>query len=146
MLAETTGPGLPRTMLHLAALLPLAGRGQWEEAEAHATNGAEAATNPFEHALAWMGRAVLAHARGQHDKVIDAVASLRATGDEGAVDEPGGPWPWQELQVEALIGTAGWTRPKRSWPLSSPGRSSRQPGGGRGCGPAARLPGSGQGI
>ena len=106
VIAETTGPGLPRTMLHLAALLPLAGRGQWEAAEEHAAKGAEAATNPFETALAWMGGAALAHARGQHDKVIDAVASLRATGDPGAVDEPGGPWPWQELQVEALIGTS----------------------------------------
>ena len=38
-MAETTGPGLPRTMLHLAALLPLAGRGQWEAAESTRPRG-----------------------------------------------------------------------------------------------------------
>ncbi len=103
-LAEAGGPGLPRTMLHLAAILPLAGRGQWEAAEAHAAKGAEAAATPFDQALAWMGRATLAHARGQHGKATTAVASLRAVCDEGAVDEPGGLWPWQELQVDALIG------------------------------------------
>ncbi len=103
-IAEAAGPGNPRGMLHLAALLPLAGRGMWEAAEAHEAQAATAATNPFEQALAWMGSAVLAHARGWHGKVIDAVASLREVGEGGAIDEPGGPWPWQELQVDALIG------------------------------------------
>ena len=102
-IADAAGLGSPRAMLHLAALLPLAGRGQWEAAETHEEKGAKAAANPFERALACMGTAVLAHARGWHGKVIDAVAALRAEGEEGAVDQPGGPWAWQELQVEAFI-------------------------------------------
>ncbi len=103
-IADASGPGNARTLLHLAAILPLAGRGRWEAAEAHEQEGAKAATNPFEEALAWMGSAVLAHARGWDGKVIEAVESLRAVSESGAIDEPGGPWPWQELQVDALIG------------------------------------------
>lgn len=103
-IADAAGPGNPRGMLHLAALLPLAGRGMWDAAEAHEEQAVAAATTPFEQALACMGSAVLAHARGWHGKVIDAVAALRDLGEGGAIDEPGGPWPWQELQVDALIG------------------------------------------
>ncbi len=107
-LADAAGPGNPRVLLHLAALMPLAHRGQWEAADFHAEQGVRAAVSPFETALAGVGSAVVAHARGWHGKVIDAVASLRAVGESGAVDEPGGPWPWQELEIDALIGTGGF--------------------------------------
>lgn len=103
-IADAAGPGLPRTMLHLAAVLPLAGRGQWAAAEAHEAMAADTAVTPFEQALAGMARVALAHARGQHGKVVEAVAALRGLGERGAVDAPGGPWPWQEPLVEALIG------------------------------------------
>ena len=101
-LAEDAEVLLPVSTFHLSASWPLAARGEWDSAEGHAKAAAEKANSPSATAMAKMAEAVVAGARGQHQRVIDAVTSLRALGS--AVDEPDGWWPWHEPYVGALIG------------------------------------------
>jgi DNA-binding CsgD family transcriptional regulator len=88
--------------VHASATWPLAGRGEWDSAEGHAKAAADRASSPCTMAVAKMAEAVVAGARGQHQRVIDAVTCLRGLG--AAVDEPNGKLPWHELYVGALIG------------------------------------------
>ncbi|MFP5376215.1 MAG: helix-turn-helix transcriptional regulator [Acidimicrobiia bacterium] len=99
------GTGSP-SALHAAMAWPRAGRGEWEAAEAHAAKANAAAAAPIEQAFAGLADAVVGRARGDHQRVVDAVARLRAVDSAGALDEPAGLWPWQELLVESLIGMA----------------------------------------
>jgi DNA-binding CsgD family transcriptional regulator len=89
--------------VNAAAVWPLAATGQWEAAEAHADCAACAARTPFELAMARVAEAAIGSARGEHERVLDAVAGLRRVGAPGAIDEPGGFWPWQGLLIESLI-------------------------------------------
>ena len=100
-LAEDAEFLLSLSSLHAVAAWPLAGRGEWDSAEGHARAAADTANTLFTTAMATMAEAAVAGARGQHQRVIDAVTSLRAMG--AAVDEDD-LWPWRELYVGALIG------------------------------------------
>jgi DNA-binding CsgD family transcriptional regulator len=102
-IAEGANLFFPRSTLHAAAVWPLAGFGRWDAAQAHADGAGAVARGPWETAMAALARGALAHARGRHQEVLDAVAVLRSFGTAGAVDEPDGFWPWQELYVDASI-------------------------------------------
>jgi ATP/maltotriose-dependent transcriptional regulator MalT len=105
-LSEDAGVVFSRSLLHAVAVWPLAGRGQWDEAEGHVARAAGAVRTPLDLALARMADAVVGRARGHHQRVLDSVTAVRAIGAPGAVDEPSGLWPWQELLVESLIAVA----------------------------------------
>lgn len=99
------GTGSP-SALHAAMAWPRAGRGEWAAAEAHAARADAAAATPIDEAFARLADAVVGRARGDHQRVVDAVARLRAVDSAGALDEPAGLWPWQDLLVESLVAMA----------------------------------------
>ena len=92
---------------HAAACAPLAGRGDWEAATAHADaarRAAEVASAEFAGiAQAAMAGALLARARGDHESVIHALEPLLPLADLGGIGEPG-ILDWPILYSEALVG------------------------------------------
>ncbi|MDQ4068964.1 MAG: AAA family ATPase [Actinomycetota bacterium] len=102
-LSECAGLASSESLVHAMAAWPRAGRGEWTAAEAHVSRALGVARCPSDIALARMADAAVARARQQHQRVVDAVTALRALGAPGAVDEPGGLWPWHEVYVDALI-------------------------------------------
>ncbi|HEV2069924.1 MAG TPA: LuxR C-terminal-related transcriptional regulator, partial [Acidimicrobiales bacterium] len=100
-LADDAEFRLSLSSLHAVATWPLAGRGEWDSAEGHVQAAADTANTLFTMAMAKSAEAAVAGARGQHQRVIDAVTCLRAM---GAAVEEDDLWPWHELYVGALIG------------------------------------------
>jgi DNA-binding CsgD family transcriptional regulator len=102
-IAEDAELGSAKSLVHASAAWPAAGRGDWEIAEAHVSRAIAAARCPSDLALGRMADAVVAFARGDHERVVGAVAALRVLGSPGAVDDPAGLWRWQEVYIDALI-------------------------------------------
>ena len=92
--------------MHAAATAPLAGRGDWEAARAHAEAAAQCASRVRDEtsiADAGMSRAMIAAARGDHDAVVAALTPVARMPDREGIDEPGARWSWQELHADALV-------------------------------------------
>lgn len=51
---------------------------------------------------ACLARAQVAEARGDHDRVVEALAPIVRLAPRDSVDEPGF-WPWQEVYANALV-------------------------------------------
>jgi DNA-binding CsgD family transcriptional regulator len=92
---------------HAAACAPLAGRGDWDAAVAHADaarRAAELAGAEFAGiAQAAMAGASIARARGDHESVIHALEPLLPLADLGGIGEPG-ILDWPIVYGEALVG------------------------------------------
>jgi DNA-binding CsgD family transcriptional regulator/tetratricopeptide (TPR) repeat protein len=92
---------------HAAACAPLAGRGEWDAATAHAEaarRAADLAGAEFAGiAQAAMAGALIARARGDHESVIHALEPLLPLADLGGIGEPG-ILDWPILHAEALVG------------------------------------------
>jgi DNA-binding CsgD family transcriptional regulator len=104
-LATDAGRTWDLSFVHgFAALVPAA-RGDWEVAAGHVEE-AGAAARAFGAGMAvtaWAtARAVLGMARGDHDEVLRAVATVRATGRTGFFGGLG-LYGWRPLEVGALI-------------------------------------------
>ncbi|HVS41975.1 MAG TPA: AAA family ATPase [Candidatus Dormibacteraeota bacterium] len=92
---------------HTIAAAPLAGRGEWALAEAHADatqRYAQQINDENSIADAAITRAHIAAVRADHAAVIDALLPIRSMEGREGIDEPGARWPWQELLADALIG------------------------------------------
>ncbi len=92
-------------LAHAAATFPLAGRGDWQAAQAHADSAAEAAQALGDMAsVLWaaMAQARLAHARADYQNVVAALHRFTALAGASGVEEPG-IQPWRELYAEALV-------------------------------------------
>ncbi|GIH93203.1 helix-turn-helix transcriptional regulator [Planobispora siamensis] len=106
-LATDSGQRWMRCLSHALAVFPLAGRGEWEEAEAHAEASATWSRylcDASNTAYAALARAVVRHARGDCAGVVRALAPLRGAERRDGVDEPG-VMGWRELLVEGLVRT-----------------------------------------
>jgi len=92
---------------HAAACAPLAGRGDWDAATAHADaarRAAEIAGAEFAGiAQAAMAGASIARARGDYESVIHALEPLLPLADLGGIGEPG-ILDWPIVYGEALVG------------------------------------------
>ena len=92
---------------HSAACAPLAARGDWDAAQAHADAARRAADLVGAEfagvAQAAMAGAVIARARGDHELVIHALEPLLPLADLGGIGEPG-ILDWPILYAEALVG------------------------------------------
>lgn len=91
---------------HAAACAPLAGRGDWEAATAHADAARRAADlvgAELGIAQAAMTGAFIARARGDHESVIHSLEPLLPLADLGGIGEPG-VLDWPILYAEALVG------------------------------------------
>ncbi|MFZ0130019.1 MAG: AAA family ATPase [Candidatus Dormiibacterota bacterium] len=92
---------------HSAACAPLAARGDWEAAQAHADAARRAADLVGAEfagiAQAAMAGALIARARGDHESVIHALEPLLPHADLGGIGEPG-ILDWPILYAEALVG------------------------------------------
>lgn len=94
------------SLMHAAATAPLAGRGDWEAARAHAQGAAECArlvNDENSVADAGIAQAQIASARGDHRGVVAALTLIVEMPGREGIDEPGARWPWQELQADALV-------------------------------------------
>ncbi|MGH9003223.1 MAG: LuxR family transcriptional regulator, partial [Acidimicrobiia bacterium] len=92
-------------LLHAVAVLPLAGRGQWEAAEAHARAAAAAAAvlgNELGRYSAGWALGTVAAAREDFEAVAVATRPLRALRRLDSLGDPG-IVPWRELLAEALV-------------------------------------------
>ena len=91
---------------HAAACAPLAGRGEWETATAHAEAAHRAAELVGAEyagiAQAAMAGALIARARGDHESVIHSLEPLLPLADLGGIGEPG-ILDWPILHAEALV-------------------------------------------
>src|SRR5580700_10632659 len=91
---------------HAAACAPLAGRGAWDAATAHAEAARRAADLVGAEyagiAQAAMASAIVARARGDHESVIHALEPLLPLADLGGIGEPG-ILDWPILHAEALV-------------------------------------------
>ncbi|MEV0689067.1 AAA family ATPase [Streptomyces sp. NPDC050388] len=96
---------LVRPLVHWTAAEIHALRGDWEAAERHLNAGA-AAPHQYEVMLvpACLARAQVAEARGEYDRVVEALAPLAQLPSRRSVDEPGF-WPWQGVYANALVMT-----------------------------------------
>jgi DNA-binding CsgD family transcriptional regulator len=106
-LADDTEQSWLQPFLHSAAALVLAAEGQWEQAEAYvaaAVKGANAFAPGDVSSVCFSGEAAahLAAARGDHARVLEAVAPLVALPEADGVEEPG-IVSWRPLQAEALV-------------------------------------------
>ncbi len=94
---------------HAAAAAPLAGRGDWDAAGAHAAaarRAAEIVRAEFAGvAQAAMASALVARARGDHEQVIHALEPLLPLADLDGIREPG-ILDWPILYASALVGTS----------------------------------------
>jgi ATP/maltotriose-dependent transcriptional regulator MalT len=93
--------------LHAVAAAPLAARGEWAPAEAHAAAAARYARIVDD--VTGIGDAGIAHAqiaaaRGDHRAVGDALLPLLRMRSRDGIDEPGTRWPWQAYYADAMVG------------------------------------------
>lgn len=107
-LATDAGRTWDFSFVHGFATLVPAARGDWDVAADH-VEAAGSAARAFGAGLAvtaWASaRAALAAARGDHEEVLRAAASVRATGRAGYFGRLG-LYPWLVLEIEALLGLA----------------------------------------
>ncbi|HEY2703625.1 MAG TPA: AAA family ATPase [Candidatus Dormibacteraeota bacterium] len=105
-IGEDAGQVWMLSWLHGVATAPLAGRGEWDRARAHAdaaARHARAVRDDGSVADAALAAARLAAAQDDHEAVVDALLPVVRMPRREGVDEPGAQWPWQELYAEALI-------------------------------------------
>ena len=114
-------------LMHAVAAFPLAGRGCWEEATYHveaATQGAVAVGHLAGRIWAATAAAQLAHAQGDHARVLEVLDPIADEVDAAGVAEVRNPGiqPWAILHAEARIRVrldgsaldrldAGWVQP-----------------------------------
>ncbi|MEV7013077.1 AAA family ATPase [Streptosporangium sp. NPDC051022] len=106
-LAQDSGQRWLLCLAHTVAAYPLAGRGAWQAAAAHADAAVRRARelgDPGNVAYAALAQASIQHARGNHPNVVALLAPLRSAEHRDGVDEPG-VIGWREPLVEALIRT-----------------------------------------
>ncbi|WP_406724968.1 LuxR C-terminal-related transcriptional regulator [Streptomyces sp. GD-15H] len=96
---------LVRPLVHWTAAEIHALRGDWEVAERHLSAGV-AAPHQYEVMLvpAALARAQVAEARGEYDRVLEALAPVAQLPSRRSVNEPGF-WPWQGVYANALVMT-----------------------------------------
>ncbi|MEV8635325.1 AAA family ATPase [Streptosporangium sp. NPDC051023] len=106
-LAADSGQRWLLCLAHTVAAYPLAGRGDWQAATAHADAAARWARElgePGNVACAALARATIQHARGNHRDVVASLTPLLNAERGDGVDEPG-VVRWREPLVEALVRT-----------------------------------------
>jgi DNA-binding CsgD family transcriptional regulator len=96
---------LVRPVVHWTPAQIHALRGDWDAAEFHLGQSV-AGPQHYEVMLvpACLARAHVAEARGDYDRVVEALSPLVALASRDAVDEPGF-WPWQDVYANALVMT-----------------------------------------
>jgi DNA-binding CsgD family transcriptional regulator len=92
-----------RPLVHWAAAVVPAARGDWQSAEEH-VRLAVAQTGDYEIMIvgAGLARAQLAASRGDNEGVLRALEPLTVIEPRDAIDEPGF-WPWRDLYGDALV-------------------------------------------
>ncbi|MFE6365459.1 AAA family ATPase [Streptomyces sp. NPDC057806] len=108
-LAEDTDQISILTVVHAVTAYPLAGRGDFEAAQAHTESAAEHArvlSDVNDDAFAATAGALVHTARGEHEKVIERLSPFLGPGivHRYGIDEPG-LVAWRPLLCEALIRT-----------------------------------------
>jgi DNA-binding CsgD family transcriptional regulator len=102
--ADETGQSWLAPYAHAITGWVLAARSEWESAKAHLQAGRDHIGTPPDHsAVSYLAaaEALAAHARGDHDGVLDALGPL-ACSSSGIVEDPEVMF-WRELQVDALV-------------------------------------------
>ncbi|MCW7945695.1 LuxR family transcriptional regulator [Streptomyces hygroscopicus] len=96
---------LVRPMVHWTGAQINALRGDWDAADHHVGEAA-ADFHHYEVMLipACLARAQVAEARGDYDRVVEALAPVVQLTDRESVDEPGF-WPWPDVYANALVMT-----------------------------------------
>ncbi|MEU6763823.1 AAA family ATPase [Streptomyces sp. NPDC046853] len=96
---------LVRPLVHWTAAQIHALRGDWELADRH-VDEATADLHHYEAMLApaCLARAQVAEARGDYERVIEALSPLVQLTPRGSLDEPGF-WPWPDVYANALVMT-----------------------------------------
>ena len=103
--ADNTGQVWVQSFEHTYATSPLAGRGAWLAAAAHATTALAVARQINDHAniaYACSAAAVVASARAEWAEVVGVVDPLLGFPERDGTDEPG-ILPWRELSTDALV-------------------------------------------
>jgi len=92
-----------------AALAVPAARGDWSAAETYARLAAAESVDRTDRTVALgMSLALVAHARGDNEAMLKALAPIAERSPNPALDEPGF-WSWQDLYAEALVGVGRTT-------------------------------------
>lgn len=96
---------LVRPAVHWTAAEIHALRGDWDAADHHVGEAA-AAPHQYEVMLvpSCLARAQVAEARGDYERVIEALSPVLQLPSRSSVDEPGF-WPWQDVYANALVMT-----------------------------------------
>jgi DNA-binding CsgD family transcriptional regulator len=96
---------LVRPLVHWTGAQIHALRGDWEAAERHLREAA-ASSHHYEVMLvpSCLARAQVAEARGDYERVLEALAPIRRLPTLEAINEPGF-WPWQDIYANALVMT-----------------------------------------
>ncbi|MDN3295810.1 AAA family ATPase [Streptomyces ficellus] len=96
---------LVRPLVHWTGAQIQALRGDWDAAGRHVEE-ASAGTHHYEVMLlpACLARAQVAEARGDYERVVEALAPVVQLRSREGIDEPGF-WPWQDLYANALVMT-----------------------------------------
>ncbi|WP_326731518.1 helix-turn-helix transcriptional regulator [Streptomyces phaeochromogenes] len=96
---------LVRPLVHWTGAQIHALRGEWEQADHHVGEAA-AAPHDYEVMLvpSCLARAQVAEARGDYERVLEALAPVVHIPSREAVDEPGF-WPWPDVYANALVMT-----------------------------------------
>lgn len=94
---------LTRPLLHWTGAQIHALRGDWEAADQHVAEAA-AGFHHYEVMLlpSCLARAQVAEARGDYDRVVEALSPLVQLTDRESIDEPGF-WPWPDVYANALV-------------------------------------------
>ncbi|MDI3420100.1 AAA family ATPase [Streptomyces luteolus] len=96
---------LVRPLVHWTGAQIHALRGAWEAADHHVREAA-VGMHHYEVMLvpACLARAQVAEARGEYERVLEALAPVVRLPSRTSVDEPGF-WPWQDVYANALVMT-----------------------------------------
>jgi DNA-binding CsgD family transcriptional regulator len=111
-IAEDTDQFWLLAAAHCSACAPLAGRGEWDAAQAHADAARRAAAMIRAEftgtAFSAMATALIARARGDAEAVAAALEELRPLAEVEVLREPG-IVGWQELYAEGLVSVGRFT-------------------------------------
>jgi DNA-binding CsgD family transcriptional regulator len=96
---------LVRPLVHWTGAQVHALRGDWDAADHHVTE-ASVGMHDYEVMLvpACLARAQVAEARGDYERVIEALSPVVQLPSRDGIDEPGF-WPWQDIYANALVMT-----------------------------------------
>lgn len=99
---------LVRPLVHWTGAQINALRGDWDAADHHVAEAA-AGLHHYEVMLvpACLARAQVAEARGDYERVVEALAPVVQLAGREGVDEPGF-WPWPDVYANALVVTGRW--------------------------------------